>query len=175
MRKEQKSVFRELALGLSIVGAVGTVLVFYTVVREYGFVASDFRSFDALQSTVPEIFDHVVLPVLLMAVPMAGAGLWVMRRSFAPLRLATNRIEASRGHERGYRIDRLSLPLEAQPFVDAINALLERLDTAAEQQEAFAADVAHELRGPLTVLSLELDQLDHHIPQQSEQLNIPDS
>src|SRR3546814_3157975 len=49
----------------------------------------------------------------------------------------------------------------ALPFTDAVNDLLGRLDDAAMRQEAFAADVAHELRTPLAVLSLEFDRLDH--------------
>jgi signal transduction histidine kinase len=52
------------------------------------------------------------------------------------------------------------MPEEALPFTGAVNDLLERLDEAARRQEAFAADVAHELRTPLALLSLELDRLD---------------
>lgn len=160
MPKHQNSVFRELALGLLAVALVGTVLVLVTVVYEYGFSFSELVSLRDLDAALPEIFDHVILPVMLLAVPMAVAGLWVMRRAFAPLHAAARQIEAFQSPERGFRIDTAPLPAEAVPFVDAINALLRRLEESATQQEAFAADVAHELRGPLTVLSLELDQLD---------------
>ncbi|MBL7466207.1 sensor histidine kinase, partial [Escherichia coli] len=59
------------------------------------------------------------------------------------------------------RIDNSQMPTEALPFTSAVNDLLARLDEAAKRQEAFAADVAHELRTPLALLSLELDRLEH--------------
>ncbi len=48
------------------------------------------------------------------------------------------------------------VPAEAQPLVEALNGLLERLDLALATQRAFVADAAHELRTPLTALQLQL-------------------
>ncbi|MGI4861831.1 MAG: ATP-binding protein [Janthinobacterium lividum] len=48
------------------------------------------------------------------------------------------------------------IPEEIQPLVAALNALLERLATAAHTQQTFIADAAHELRTPLTALKLQL-------------------
>ncbi|MGI4859294.1 MAG: ATP-binding protein [Janthinobacterium lividum] len=48
------------------------------------------------------------------------------------------------------------IPDEIQPLVAALNALLERLATAAHTQQTFIADAAHELRTPLTALKLQL-------------------
>jgi two-component system, OmpR family, heavy metal sensor histidine kinase CusS len=47
---------------------------------------------------------------------------------------------------------RLSIPVVAEelaPWVNQFNGLMDRLQTAIEQLEAFNADVAHELRTPL--------------------------
>src|SRR3546814_13692080 len=93
--------------------------------------------------------------------PVAFVVRRVNRQAFGSLEEAATAIEAARGHERGFSIDKSHMPSEALPFTDAVNDLLTRLDDAAMRQEAFAADVAHELRTPLAVLSLELDRLDH--------------
>src|SRR3546814_10688052 len=91
----------------------------------------------------------------------AVGGRRVSRQACGALEEAATAIEAARGHERGFRIDTSHMPAEALPFTDAVNDLLGRLDEAAMRQEDFAADVAHELRTPLAVLSLEFDRLDH--------------
>lgn len=46
-------------------------------------------------------------------------------------------------------------PREAVPLVDAINSLLERIDTLLIGQRRFIADAAHELRTPLTAIGLQ--------------------
>jgi two-component system, OmpR family, sensor kinase len=51
------------------------------------------------------------------------------------------------------------LPEEVRPVVDALNDLLARLAVAREHERAFIADAAHELRSPLTALSLQLQAL----------------
>jgi CheY-like chemotaxis protein len=108
-----------------------------------------------------ESLEHVALPVVVLMVPVTVLGLRVIRQAFVPLEEAAVSIEAVKGHERGFRIDTSKMPEEALPFTGAVNDLLERLDEAAKRQEAFAADVAHELRTPLALLSLELDRIDH--------------
>ena len=47
------------------------------------------------------------------------------------------------------------LPLEVQPLVRALNALLERLAIALDTQKAFVADAAHELRTPLAAVQIQ--------------------
>ncbi|WP_336965804.1 sensor histidine kinase [Sphingobium aquiterrae] len=157
----QRSVARRLGIGLSLVGIVGTILLLIVVVLEYRLSFADLKADLAMRRAMREMFEHVALPVLVLIVPTAIASLLVIRRAFAPLTEAAERLDASRGRERGVRIDASLLPTEAAPFANAINNLLGRLDEAADLHKAFAADVAHELRTPLAVLSLELDNLDH--------------
>ncbi len=53
------------------------------------------------------------------------------------------------------------IPREVLPFVHAINRLLVRISQLLGQQRRFIADAAHELRSPLTALSLQV----HNIKQ----------
>jgi two-component system OmpR family sensor kinase len=52
-----------------------------------------------------------------------------------------------------------TLPSEIVPFVVAINRLLARVETSFALQRRFVADAAHELRSPLTALSLQVERL----------------
>ena len=51
------------------------------------------------------------------------------------------------------------LPREVYGFVTAINRLLGRINEHMQQQQRFIADAAHELRSPLTALSLQAERL----------------
>lgn len=56
-------------------------------------------------------------------------------------------------------LDPAATPTELAPVVGAFNALLERLDASASAQDAFLADVAHQLRTPLAGAKLQLEWL----------------
>ncbi|CCE08085.1 Periplasmic sensor signal transduction histidine kinase precursor [Bradyrhizobium sp. STM 3843] len=51
-------------------------------------------------------------------------------------------------------------PSELQPFLASINGLLARVYAMVDQQRHFIADAAHELRTPITALSLQAENLD---------------
>jgi two-component system, OmpR family, heavy metal sensor histidine kinase CusS len=77
---------------------------------------------------------------------------WQVRRELRPLlQLArqTQGISADRLDQR------LALPMaaaELQPWIGQFNALMDRLQAAIEQLDAFNADVAHEMRTPIAAL-----------------------
>ncbi|HTH95366.1 MAG TPA: ATP-binding protein [Rhodocyclaceae bacterium] len=56
-------------------------------------------------------------------------------------------------------LDDRQVPLEVVPFTSAINRLFIRVGLAIEHQRRFIADAAHELRSPLTALSLQVERL----------------
>jgi len=51
-------------------------------------------------------------------------------------------------------------PSELHPFMASINGLLERIRLLLDQQRRFIADAAHELRTPITALSLQAENLE---------------
>jgi two-component system heavy metal sensor histidine kinase CusS len=94
----------------------------------------------------------------LFFVPLVGGGVvgagtaWRVKRELRPLQqLAqqTQRISAERLDQR------LALPgaaAELQPWIGQFNSLMDRLQAAIEQLDAFNADVAHEMRTPIAAL-----------------------
>jgi two-component system OmpR family sensor kinase len=52
------------------------------------------------------------------------------------------------------------MPSELHPFITSINGLLARMRLLMEQHRRFVADAAHELRTPITALSLQAENLD---------------
>ena len=51
-------------------------------------------------------------------------------------------------------------PSELHPFITSINGLLTRMRLLMDQQRRFVADAAHELRTPITALSLQAENLE---------------
>lgn len=83
---------------------------------------------------------------------VSALGFLLVKRGLAPLdALAgqTARLDASRLDQ---RLDAAGQPQEVQPLLLQFNALLDRLQVAYAQMEAFNADVAHELNNPLSIL-----------------------
>lgn len=104
---------------------------------------------NALHTIMPFL---ILIPVLLLVV----SGL--VRKIFVPVRQLSAEIDR-RGDKDLHRIPSESLPKEIRPFVEAINSLLGRVEQSLSAQLRFVADAAHELRSPLTALSLQAERL----------------
>lgn len=158
-RTASQSIYKRLLTGLALVGLVSSLLLLGAVFVDYHLGYSDLTSGEATSKAWHEVFEHVVLPTLLFVFPIGLAVIVVIRKALQPLENAARAIEAARGRERGFRLDVAHFPDEARPFAEALNDLLERIARSAAQQEAFAADVAHELRTPLALARLELAEI----------------
>jgi two-component system, OmpR family, sensor kinase len=95
----------------------------------------------------------VLIPCLMLVV--AG----VIHYSFRPVTELARRLDAKqRGHLHPLPLE--GLPDELHPFVGSINRLLDRLALIFEQQRRFIAHAAHELRTPITALSIQAQNLE---------------
>jgi two-component system OmpR family sensor kinase len=65
-----------------------------------------------------------------------------------------------RQDEQLHPVEASHFPVEVRPFAVAINRLLGRIDQSMASQRRFVADAAHELRSPMTAISLQAERLE---------------
>ena len=103
----------------------------------------------ALRTLMPILF---LVPVLVL---MVGV---LVRQMFKPLRSMADDL-GRRPRTTCGELDRAALPSEVRPFVVEINKLLARIGRSMALQRRFVADAAHELRSPMTAMSLQAERL----------------
>lgn len=97
---------------------------------------------------------------------MAGAGLagllasatlggWVARRGLAPVALIAREAERVTADRLGEPLPAHDAPAEVRGLVNSINRMLQRLRESFSSLEQFSADLAHELRTPISNLMLQ--------------------
>ena len=102
---------------------------------------------------------RTLLPFIILIPVLIGMTSILIRRMLKPVRLLADNIDTRSEQELGsLRVD--DVPNEIKPFIDAINRLLLRVARSIEMQQRFVADAAHELRSPLTALSLQAESLE---------------
>jgi signal transduction histidine kinase len=110
-----------------------------------------------------EAIDHVLVPFGFIVPPLTLAMFLVVRQTLRPMRRIADQARAlGSAAAAGQPLKPLQdngLPEEIQSFVLAINAMLAKLQQALERQKQFTSDAAHELRTPLAVLLLAVNQL----------------
>jgi two-component system OmpR family sensor kinase len=114
----------------------------------------------ALRSVLPLA---ALIPCLMLLVAL------VINYSFRPVFRLAARLDAKESnHLAKLPVD--GMPDELRPFIDSINRLLERITTMFEQKRRFIADAAHELRSPITALTLQAENLNHaDLPPESRE------
>ena len=98
---------------------------------------------------------RLLIPVVILLPFLALLGWWIVGRGLAPLGVVAQTL-SQRDPTSLLPIAVDKLPIEVQPLVESLNALLQRLDESFDTQRRFAADAAHELRTPLTALTLQI-------------------
>lgn len=115
--------------------------------------ASGFRNDIARDSAL-----RTVMPFLVL-VPALGLIIAdLVRKMFRPIATVSSAIDRRAEHD-VRPVEDSHLPIEVRPFAVAINRMLGRLGRAMEAERRFIADAAHELRSPLTALSLQAERL----------------
>jgi two-component system, OmpR family, heavy metal sensor histidine kinase CusS len=79
-------------------------------------------------------------------------GFWVSRLGLKPLEKLSEEAQKLAPPKLSGRLQLSPLPPELKQFVNSFNATLDRVEQAYSRLESFNADVAHELRSPLTNL-----------------------
>lgn len=118
------------------------------VAQEAGF-RNEIARDGALRTVMPFL---ILVPVLLLIVAD------LVRKMFRPIAALSKEIDL-RAEQELHSVEDRHLPVEVRPFAVAINRLLARVGQSMDSQRRFVADAAHELRSPLTALSLQAERL----------------
>lgn len=119
------------------------------ILRQQTDLQDDLAKASALQSFLPLIIGIALLMLLLP---------FIMWRMMKPVRRLHYEISARNEND----LSPLSigrLPSELLPLAESLNRLLALVKSSIERQQRFIADAAHELRSPLTAISLQLQRL----------------
>ena len=119
------------------------------VVAQQTSVRNEIARNGALRTLLPFV---VLIPILLILLSA------LIRQMFKPVRQLALDLDA-RDPQDLRALAVAQVPSEIRPFVTAINRLLARVVQSMALQRRFLADAAHELRSPLTALSLQAERL----------------
>lgn len=112
-----------------------------------------------------------LIPILLLVPTLSFLAAWVIRHTLMPVTHLSHQLDR-RDDTNLAAVSAVSVPSEIRPFVIAINGLMQRLAAALEQQRRFIADAAHELRSPLTALTIQAENLEHGISSPEGKLRV---
>lgn len=105
------------------------------------------------------------LYVLVVWIAFALVGVWLSRRTRRPLRRLEADLRRIDPFQPLQRVPHQREAPELDGVVDAANALLGRTHEALGRSDRFTAQVAHELRLPLTLARLHLDRVATQLPE----------
>ncbi len=103
---------------------------------------------------------HALWPVIPVSLLLFVAAWWAVTVALAPL----NRIGCELAVRTADSLDAVSsdgIPGEVSLLVAELNSLLERVRKTVQSHQRFIADAAHELRSPITALSLQVETALH--------------
>jgi signal transduction histidine kinase len=108
------------------------------------------------------------VPLALLALVI---GYWLARKSVTPIAAVNQQLQSIRAPDLSQRIQLPEVDREFRDLVRHINELLVRLEKSFNDMSEYAAKVAHELRTPLAILRLKVEQAGGQIvPELAEDL-----
>jgi two-component system OmpR family sensor kinase len=109
-----------------------------------------------------EIADHAgtrtVMPMVVLIPSLILLIIVLVRILLAPVTKLARELDG-RAQTDIVPLNDKGIPSELKPFIASVNHMLKRVGDSMEQQRRFVADAAHELRSPLTALSLQAENL----------------
>ena len=112
-------------------------------------VRNEIARISAINTLIPLL---ILIPILSLLIA------YLIRQVFLPLRKMSTQLNNTDNQDL-QPLQQQNLANEIAPFVTAINHLLDRVRHSMMLQRQFVRDAAHELRSPLTAISLQAERL----------------
>ncbi len=113
---------------------------------------------DIRYSLAEDVVLASIVPIVL-AIPFAALIIWVaIGFGLKPLKALSTQLSYKKAEDLS-SVELKNKPEELSQLVLTINDLLYRLDTAFRREQQFSADAAHELRTPISLLKVQLHNL----------------
>jgi two-component system OmpR family sensor kinase len=109
--------------------------------------------------TARDVAFRTLLPIAALIPCLMLVTALVIARSLRPLVRLARDLDSRRADD-VTPLPLSRMPSELHPFISSINGLLARMRLLMDQQRRFVADAAHELRTPITALSIQAENLD---------------
>lgn len=127
------------------------------------------------EEEVKDIMGELVETSLIYGLPLALAalliGYWLARKSVRPIARVNEQLHSIHAPDLSQRVGLPEMDEEFRDLVHHINSLLARLEKSFSDMSEYAAKVAHELRTPLAILRLKVEQAGPQIqPELAEEL-----
>lgn len=131
--------------------------------RRIDFVAAGDRTFVAYvgvhvtpaQNLLERIIGSMLIAGVLGVTASAALGWFIARRGLAPIRAVAQEAERVTAHRLSEPLRVEDAPAEVRGLIVSINRMLARLQGSFRTLEEFSADIAHELRTPISTLMLQ--------------------
>ena len=147
-----------LPAGLATGVVAGEAYRIYTIFLPRGRYTSVAEPIAIREIAAKEAALTAVLPLMVLLPMLIGVIGFVLWTSLRPLKRAADEVAAREADDlTPLTID--GAPAEIMPFVESVNGLLAKVDAARLREIRFTADAAHELRSPLTSMTIEVDHL----------------
>ena len=114
------------------------------------------------EDEVRDISHELMESVAVWSVPLAAlallGGYWLAQHSLRPIASVNRQLQTKNSGNLGEPISLREMDEEFRDLVRQLNELLARLDRSFAEMNDYAAKVAHELRTPLAILRLKIEQ-----------------
>lgn len=133
------------------------------VFNDQSFIIQVAQSYEIAESLSDELTENYISRFIWLMIPflilLFTVVYFSLLKCLKPLKRASQEAKSISFQNPQQRINQSDLPIELKSLAEAINQALEKLEQGIKTQQEFTANVAHELKTPLTIFKSRVQEL----------------